>query len=203
MRVTVPIRVSVALALALVATTLLSAPTSATVWVATHEWAARSLSLEARVDDVTDMVQLTITGSPAVWLSYGFGASNMAGTYAIVALPGGTVQERTLGNHSAGTILATSSITVESWTDLGDGTARFVLSRPRDPGTGAWVFPAGEVTVPIIYAVGTSATFGNHGSQNRSSGILPFGSDAVAAPEGVRSASWGATKLVFRKAEDE
>lgn len=190
-------------ALALFATAFQFAPASATVWVASHEWAARNLSLEARVDDVTDMVQMTITGPPSVWLSYGFDSTNMAGTYAVVALPGGSVQERTLGNHSAGTLLPTSSITVESWTDLGDGTAQFVLSRPRDPGTGAWIFPVGEVTVPIIYAVGVSAAFGNHGSQNRSSGTLPFGADAVAAPEGVRSASWGATKLEFRSAADE
>lgn len=191
------------IALAVVATALLFVPASATVWVATHEWAARNLSLEARVDDVTDMVQMTITGSSSVWLSYGFASTAMAGTYAVVALPGGSVQERTLGNHSAGTLLPTSSIVVESWTDLGDGTAQFVLSRPRDPGTGAWVFPAGEVTVPIIYAVGVSPLFGNHGSQNRSSGNLPFGADAVAAPEGMRSASWGATKLVFRNVADD
>lgn len=197
----VPPRASVALAL--LATVLLFTPASATVWVAAHQWAARDLSLEVRVDDVTDMVQMTIIGPSGVWLSYGFDAAAMAGTYAVVALPGGSVQERTLGNHNAGALLPTSSIIVDSWTDLGDGTAQFVLSRPRDPGTGAWVFPVGEVAVPIIYAVGTSPSFGNHGSQNRSSGILPFGADAVAVPEGVRSASWGATKLVFLRAADE
>jgi len=183
--------------LGLVSCCLPGMPASATVWVATHDWPSRGLSLEALVDDVTDDVQLTIVGPVGVWLSYGFGGSGMTGTYAVVGSPGGGVEERILGNHNAGSLLP-SAITVDSWTDLGNGTARFVLSRTRDPGTGAWVFPASETTVPIIFAVGQSSVFGNHGSGNRSSGSVHFGPDAVPAPEGIRSASWGTTKITFR-----
>ena len=120
-------------------------------------------------------VVITMTGPAERWIGAGFMAklpvtlpgsrsgSAMDGTYAVVALGDGSVQERKLGHHTAGTPLA-RSVTVVSNT-VKDGVRTVVVSRPlQGASNNHFTFPKGADSLGLISAVGTSAQFGYHKS---------------------------------------
>jgi hypothetical protein len=188
---------------ALVGVVLVS-PVRAATWVAEADLttAGGDISLAVSVDDVSQIVAIEMTGSESIWFSVGFGGSVMADTYAIVAHPGGTVEERKLGDHTPGVPLS-PSITLDGWSTPGNGMATFEMSRAIDPGIpDVWVFPLADIQsgtpIPIIWAVGQGAPFTYHGGGNRSSGDVAFGPGDIVATSPM---SWGRVKLLFREVE--
>jgi len=185
----------------------LPAVASADVWVADAvlSTGGGDVSMTVTIDDVTEDVDIELSGSDARWFAVGFGTNAMSGTYAIVTRPGGLVEERQLGNHNPGSVIG-PTITLDSWT-TGGGQATFALSRTIDPGvSGVYVFPIVDVQngapIPLIWAVGQSGTFAYHGPGNKAFGSESFAPDGpVSAQEpGMRDASWGRIKLEFRRA---
>jgi hypothetical protein len=111
---------------------------------------------------------ITITGPADVWHAVGFDAREMKDAYAVVVDGTGAVTERQLGNgpgvsgaHTPGALL-TPSVTVKSST-VADGTRTVVLTRPlRGASPKHATFVAAADGMPIISAVGNSATLSYH-----------------------------------------
>eukprot|EP01050_Picozoa_sp_SAG11_P040134 SAG11_NODE_17281_length_523_cov_0.849057_1_plen_174_part_11 len=85
-----------------------------------------SVSLDATKNAAT----ITLTGPADVWFGAGFGSANMVGTYAVIVEAGGagSVSERKLGQHLAGTELKASLKVMRS--SVTNGRRTVVLSRP-------------------------------------------------------------------------
>jgi hypothetical protein len=118
-------------------------------------------------------VTITMSGTSDAWFGAGFldklpvftpgshSGSAMEGTWAVVALGDGTVQERKLGNHLPGMEL-TSSITVTS-NVVKDGVRTVVLTRALAGATADhYTFNTDAQSIAVINAVGSSAAFGYH-----------------------------------------
>ena len=79
--------------------------------------AANNMTLSITVDPAADTIHLTFSGPSGVWYGVGFDDTRMNGAYTII-LPGtgasDAEHERTLGNHTAGSILTTSMTNISS-----------------------------------------------------------------------------------------
>ncbi|WP_235298103.1 T9SS type A sorting domain-containing protein [Portibacter marinus] len=132
---------------------------------ASHAWVSDNgtLAVDVFVDTEKDEVVLTLTGPDQSWFAYGFGGSNMAGTYAIIMekLNGETVvTERHLGNHNEGTALeGRFSLISET---VNDNSRTIVLSLPMTGSEPYFNFPSSPQAVSIISATGFGGSLGFH-----------------------------------------
>jgi hypothetical protein len=118
------------------------------------ETKALNISLNVRVD--THLTNITLIGPSSVWFGVGFDAQNMGDEpYTIVVDGTGSVTERKLGNHQAGTLL-NSSVTVISST-VQNNRRTIVLSRPSVGDT--YTFKNVSKVMNLIFAVGSSSSF--------------------------------------------
>jgi hypothetical protein len=199
--------VSAAVCLILAASLVAAGGARAATYVATKTMATGGGTIETTItiDDTAGTLDIEMTGPNTRWLAIGMDSSLMGGTYTIVTYPAGSAEERTLGNHSAGSPLSPQNITLDIFTPNGDGTSTFAISRALDPGDpDAYVFPADPTVAPIpfIWAVGQGASFSYHGAPNKNGGNVTFESDATAADEpSVREMSWGMAKFTFRRVD--
>lgn len=134
------------------------------------------------IDDITDVVKLTITGPEDKYFAIGFGTDEMLDSYAIVCNQTGvSVEERKLGNHNAGSIL-TSTITLDS-TSIANGQKTLFISRPLT-GPTADYFDFSKVTagvgVTAIYSIGFSQVLSYHGATGKGITSLMFADNLVA-----------------------
>lgn len=129
---------------------------------------SNNMTLTVTVNTNTNVTEISISGPNNNWHSVGFGGSSMSGTYAMVMNGIGTVQERDLGNYSAGSALA-SSLTTNSSTTSG-AVRTTVITRPR-VGTNAnyFTFPNSAGSFSVIWARGSGTNLNNHGGSNRGS----------------------------------
>ncbi|MFK5879116.1 MAG: T9SS type A sorting domain-containing protein [Flavobacteriaceae bacterium] len=124
------------------------------------DFVTQNISLNATVNTGTDVVTLTVTGPQTRWFGIGFDGTAMSGTYTLIFKEnGGTIEERILGFHNKGSLVATQDISVSS--DTNDGTIRtIVLTRPRN-GTNAssYDFPTADgSTTNLIWGYGSAGT---------------------------------------------
>ncbi len=164
------------------------------------------VAMTVTIDDVTEEVDIALTGSDSAWFAVGFGGSTMSGTYTIVTYPGGTVEERQLGEHNPGLPIG-PTITLDAWSTPGGGVATFEMSRVADPGVAnVYVFPLADVQsgtpIPMIWGIGQGTSFTYHGPINKATGGQAFApGGAVSADEpAVEDLSWGRVKMLFHRA---
>jgi hypothetical protein len=134
------------------------------------------LSVSVDLNANTSEAIITVTGPADKYFAVGFNGELMNETYAIVCNQNGVaVEERKLGNHNAGDLLA-SSITVESSSVI-DGQLTLVLKRPL-AGQTADHFDFSSVvndsSVSTIYTVGSSQSLVYHGISNRGVTSMTF-----------------------------
>lgn len=129
---------------------------------------ANNMTITVTVNTNTNTVDLTMSGNSTKYFAYGFGGSMMNGTYAIITDGSGNISERNLGNQQGGTLL-TSSLTSSSTST--SGTVRTTtVTRPRT-GSNAnyFTFPNQAGNISLIWAKGSSGTFGGHSTRGFSS----------------------------------
>ena len=161
---------------------------------ATASVATVTLSLDS--DDAT----ITIAGPSNVWFGVGFGASAMADEPWSVVVDGeGTVTERKLANHAAGTLLDTSVKVVSN--SVSSGVRSVVLSRPlKGKGADYFTFDLNTTVFHIITAVGSSAAFGFHKDKAPAKlTMLPVDADSCVCPEQPAAFGQATGSLVYHQ----
>eukprot|EP01060_Flectonema_neradi_P036982 TRINITY_DN730_c0_g3_i5.p1 TRINITY_DN730_c0_g3~~TRINITY_DN730_c0_g3_i5.p1 ORF type:complete len:1055 (+),score=196.13 TRINITY_DN730_c0_g3_i5:74-3166(+) len=120
-----------------------------------------NVMLDVLIDEITNNVTIEISGPSGHWFGVGFGGGTMETTYAIVARVS-DIQERVLGDHSAGEAIPDQSISVLS--DVtSNGIRTITVVRPITTGGVHFDFrvqthsPAGGFAT--ISAVGEGADF--------------------------------------------
>ncbi|MBN2785297.1 MAG: hypothetical protein JXR25_10740 [Pontiellaceae bacterium] len=163
--------------------------------------ASWNMYLGVLVDTADDTVHMQLSGPDNRWFAVGFNKTIMRGAYTIVVDGNGNVSERFLGDHTSGSLLA-SSITVHS-ASVTNGMRTIYLTRAR---TGAnssyYTFSASEDTIDLIYARGTGTSFAYHGSSNRSNQkdltkTVPDSPGIAVRPHGVAEVELQLTNLVY------
>ncbi len=134
-----------------------------------------NMTLDVTLNDVTNKVTFELAGPKSGYISMGFGAQQMNGSYCIIANEGGvnSSQERILGFHSYGTKLATDLISVDSYSATST-IASYTISRDLSVSSiesQAYDFVAQEGTVDIMLAYGN--TTGQHHA-DRFAGTINF-----------------------------
>jgi hypothetical protein len=118
-------------------------------------------------------VTITMSGPATKWFAAGFrdklpvsspgshSGSAMDGTWAVVVLGNGSIVERKLGHHAAGTVLAQQVKVISNL--VVDGVRHVMLSRPFAGATADhYSFQAQATNLGFISAVGTGGDFGYH-----------------------------------------
>ncbi len=122
----------------------------------------QSMTLDLTLNSTTQKADIIFSGRDNKWFSVGFGTTVDAGAYVIVVEGnGGDIEERKLGNHSAGTLLAPSVVEVSDTTDGGVRTVH--LRRDLDVGDpDYYAFTAEAQELDLIWAHGMGASLGFH-----------------------------------------
>eukprot|EP00462_Mataza_sp_D1_P020249 CAMPEP_0175139606 /NCGR_PEP_ID=MMETSP0087-20121206/11003_1 /TAXON_ID=136419 /ORGANISM="Unknown Unknown, Strain D1" /LENGTH=748 /DNA_ID=CAMNT_0016422649 /DNA_START=31 /DNA_END=2277 /DNA_ORIENTATION=- len=124
---------------------------------------ASLVKVEVSLDRPKLLATITLTGPSDVWYGVGFGASAMADTPWTIVVDGtGTVSERKLANHDAGTALPASVKVVSNHVDAKLRTV--VLTRPfAGKSSDYYTFdPEKDSVLHFINAVGSTADFQYH-----------------------------------------
>jgi len=141
-----------------------------------------SLHLDGRQDGGEGLATMTLTGPSQDWFAIALGSPHFTMAdqpYTIVVDGKGNVEERKLGNHSPGTLLA-SSVRVTS-NSVKDGVRSIILTRPFRGATGDhYSFSVETPNIPVLAASGSSPTFSYHGPKTRTGGTLSLA--GVEAP---------------------
>ncbi len=123
--------------------------------------ATNNMTVTVTVNTNTNVVDITMTGNSSAYYGYGFGGSSMSGTYAIITEGTGTIMERVMGNHTAGSLLSGNLISSNHSTSGGIGTT--TVSRPRAGLNGSYfTFPNTAGSFSIIWAKGFNSSLGSH-----------------------------------------
>ena len=123
------------------------------------------------IDNDTGTTTLMLAGPSNKWFGIGFGNSNMNGTD--ILMTNGSSTLRDAYSTSNGTPQAEAS---QDWTlevnSVVNGTRTIVASRANNTGdSNDYVFSASAGSLSVIYAVGSSTTYGYHGN-SRSATVL-------------------------------
>ncbi len=145
-------------------------------------------SIYVQVDDVANQVKLILSGNASKYMAFGFNATNMSGGTYTINTNGVSVQERTLGGYSAGSVL-TSSFVIKS--DVTSGGIRTVTLTRDLAGISPAYFnftPAASAgfSLPIIWAHGSGTNFAYH--QSRGATTLVFAQDCYTPINDIVSA---------------
>ena len=128
------------------------------------------------------LATLTLSGPSDKWFALSLGSTHfdMADKpYTIVVDGKGNVQERKLGDHDPGQVLA-SSLKVLS-NSVVDGKRKVVVSRPFKGHTvDHFTFDPSTSTIPVLAASGNGPNFAYHGAKQRTGGRLQL--SGVDAP---------------------
>ena len=129
------------------------------------------LTTSINIDNDTGTTTLMLAGPSNKWFGIGFGNSNMNGTD--ILMTNGSSTLRDAYSTSNGTPQAEAS---QDWTlevnSVVNGTRTIVASRANNTGdSNDYVFSASAGSLSVIYAVGSSTTYGYHGN-SRSATVL-------------------------------
>ena len=131
-----------------------------------------NVNLDSRVSG--GLATLTLSGPSDKWFALSLGSPHfdMADKpYTIVVDGKGNVQERKLGDHDPGQVLA-SSLKVLS-NSVVDGKRQVVVSRPFKGHTvDHFTFDSSTSTIPVLAASGNGPNFAYHGAKQRTGGRL-------------------------------
>jgi len=131
-----------------------------------------NVNLDSRVSG--GLATLTLTGPPDKWFALSLGSPHfdMADKpYTIVVDGKGNVQERKLGDHDPGQVLAASLRVLSN--SVVDGQRRVVVSRPFKGHTvDHFTFDPSTSTIPVLAASGNGPNFAYHGAKQRTGGRL-------------------------------
>ena len=165
---------------------------------------AVSVSLDAK----KSLANITLRGPASVWFGAAFGGRAMADApWTVVVAGNGSVSERKLGDHVAGTLL-TPSVTVVSATVEG-GTRTVVVSRPlKGASANYFTFSVGasDTTIPILTAIGSTANYGYHKNKAPVAlTLLPLGpgSGACVCPQAPKPFGLATGQLVYHKVANQ
>ena len=131
------------------------------------------LSAKIDVNGSTNSTTLTISGPSNVWLAIGFGGQGMFDGADVFRTDGTTIVDA----RSTGKFLPTADAQ-QDWTLIsnsvsGGSTRTIVATRANDTGdSNDFVFNASASSIPVIYAIGNSTTYGQHSGNNRGWTIL-------------------------------
>ena len=119
------------------------------------------MTLSVLVNTNTDSVTITMTGTNNAYFAYGFGGGVMTNRYTCVDNGLGTLVERKLATHAAGTVLTNSTSNLSSSNSGGVRTTTFKRARV---GISAdhFTFPSSAGNINIIWARGSSTSFVQH-----------------------------------------
>eukprot|EP01083_Nonionella_stella_P279752 951569_1 len=128
-------------------------------------------------------VTITLSGPSSVWYGVGFNATTMADEpYAIIIDGTGAVSERTLGDHSPGTLLP-PSITIQS-NAISNGIRTVTLTRPVK----GMSFHLQTGSLNVITAIGSTVELSYHKARTAASIVLlPTSTDACVCKPQVQS----------------
>lgn len=120
------------------------------------------VGVKMNLSSTSNVATVTLTGPSDVWFGIGLNASIMADLpYAIIVDGTGNVTERKMGNHEAGTQLATSVKVISN--TVVNGVRTVVVSRPLVGMTPEhYTFEPSVLAVDFINAIGSTSTFGYH-----------------------------------------
>ena len=149
--------------------------TSSTLFAQSFSTGTQTLSdgftTSINIDNDTGTTTLMLAGPSNKWFGIGFGNSNMNGTD--ILMTNGSSTLRDAYSTSNGTPQAEAS---QDWTlevnSVVNGTRTIVASRANNTGdSNDYVFSASAGSLSVIYAVGSSTTYGYHGN-SRSATVL-------------------------------
>lgn len=147
-------------------------------------FSGKVISLNVQVNQTTKKVTITESGPSGNYFAFGFNASRMSNTYAIIANSNnGVTQERKLAKDAAGNVL-NASVTVLSNTTI-NGITTIVMERAlAGPTADYYNFSniAANTSVPIILAMGINKVFVDHGG-SKGTGSLVFSLEDPTAIE--------------------
>lgn len=122
-----------------------------------------NLSFNIRIDGNTNKTTLTLKGPSNAWFAIGFGALNMSSGADVLRTDGTTIIDAKSSSRVNPPADTSQDWSLESNTV--DGNVRTIVAT-RDNDTGDsddFVFSPQEGSIPIIYAHGTSTSYGYHG----------------------------------------
>ena len=117
-----------------------------------------------------EVAYFVMQGPADLWFGVGWDSDVMSGTYAmIVTDEDDTIVERSLGNYNSGTVLDSTITVVIDFSFSGSRLVIFYRNASA-PSADYYDFSdVGGTEIDIIWAVGSSATFGAHNTTNRGS----------------------------------
>lgn len=130
-----------------------------------------NMTIDLTVDVAQNEVTIVISGPSSNWFAYGFGGSSMFNTYSIVTTGAGVMSERKLGNHNAGTSLA-SSFSSNS-TSVSGAIRTDTIRRPiAGLNNNYFSFPTSPGSFMLIWGKGNGSSLSNHGGSNRGTDMI-------------------------------
>jgi len=135
-----------------------------------------AVEIKMSLDTTNAEVVIEISGPSDKWYAVGIGAKTFEmqdEPYTIVIDGNGNPTERKLGDHSPGNLLKQSLKLISS--KVADGVRTVSLLRDfKGISSDHYTFDPTQSSIPVITASGEGKTFGYHGSQHRSGGVVNF-----------------------------
>ena len=123
------------------------------------------------IDNDTGTTTLMLAGPSNKWFGIGFGNSNMIGTDILMTNGSSTLRDAYSSARAQPQPEASQDWTLEV-NSVVNGTRTIVASRANNTGdSNDYVFSASAGSLSVIYAVGSSTTYGYHGN-SRSATVL-------------------------------
>jgi len=154
-------------------------------------------NLEIHRNQKTHRMKMKISGPHGAWFGVGFGSTKMLGTYTLVGSGSEfTVSERTLGKHSAGSVLGTSgNLTLQE-----DGDYRMMVLDREYNFEGSYDFTdfmdCTQEHLKIIAAYGSSNKYGWHGFSRKTSATVHNDCCGPDAMDKAATRVWGGVSVI-------
>lgn len=131
-----------------------------------------NLKAQIDIDGTTNTTTLTLKGPSNAWFAIGFGGQRMSDGADVFMTNGTTIRDAK--STFRGTPPADAS---QDWTLVSNNVSgnerTIVATRANNTGdSDDYVFNPSAGSIPIIYARGSSTTYGNHGGGNRGATVL-------------------------------
>jgi hypothetical protein len=132
-----------------------------------------NLSAHIYIDGTTNQTTLTLEGPLNAWFAVGFGGSAMSSGADVFRTDGTTITDAVTTSTSL-----PAADTQQDWTLVSntESASKRTITATRANSTGDsndFIFTAAAGTIPMIWAYGSSTTYGYHGGSNR--GALAVG----------------------------
>lgn len=156
------------------------------------------ISIETLINTDDNIVEITLTGPENRYYSIGLDATQMSDNPYVFMTQDSAIQERTLGNRSAGTLLTPSTTIISD--EIIDSERIIKFSRPLT-GPSADYFDFSTITdgttINIIWAVGSSFDLVYHGGTGRGSSSITFNADTTLSIEEITTRSDASNVVLY------